>query len=70
MFVDVMGPVGYADGLYTPPAGENGNVRSPSVVTRAASGSTGTVTIDVNQDPIAQPQSLTIGRGEYLEIPV
>ncbi len=69
--VDVSGPAGYGDGLYTPPAGENGNVQiSYAVVNSCRQRASGTVTIDVNQDPIAQPQSFTIGRGESREIPV
>ncbi len=62
---------GSASGVYTPPAGENGNVtfgysvrNSCSVVDR------GTVTIDVNQLPVASPVALTIGRLEQLTLPV
>ncbi len=69
--VDVVGPPGFADGVYTPPAGENGNVAiSYAVVNGCRQRAGGTVTIDVNQDPISQPQSVSIDRVEVREIPV
>ncbi len=71
VFVDVVGPTGYADGLYTPPAGENGNVSvSYTVVNGCRQRASATVTIDVNQDPLVRDQSLAVGRGESREIPV
>jgi large repetitive protein len=69
--VDVVGPPGFVDGLYTPPAGQNGNVAiTYTVVNGCRLRASGTVTIDVNQDPIPQAQTVTLGRLEVREIPV
>lgn len=69
--VDVAGPVGYNNGVYTPPAGENGNVAiTYSVVNSCRLRASGRVTIDVNQDPKAQPKSLAVFRGESVVVPV
>ena len=69
--VDVRGPAGYDGAVYTPPAGENGNVTIDYAVTntcrmRAA----GRVTIDVNQDPVARPTSFGMDRSTERIIPV
>jgi hypothetical protein len=72
-FVDVTGPAGYdaTSGVYTPPAGENGNVTvTYAVVNGCRQRSSGTITIDVNQEPAAQAQSFAVGRGELREVPV
>ena len=56
--VDVQAPAGYVNGIYTPPAGENGNVSiSYSVVNSCRLRASGRVTIDVNQDPTGQPKT-------------
>ncbi len=69
--VDVQAPAGYVDGIYTPPAGENGNVSiSYSVVNSCRLRASGQVTIDVNQDPTGRPKSLEIVRGEQIVVPV
>ncbi|MGI9645922.1 MAG: Ig-like domain-containing protein, partial [Ilumatobacteraceae bacterium] len=69
--VDVVGPPGYAGGLYTPPAGENGNVTIAFAVENSCEQrATGLITIDVNQAPDAQPVSLSLARGEVREVPV
>jgi hypothetical protein len=69
--VDVVGPPGFANGIYTPPAGENGNVTiSYAVVNSCRLRATGRVTIDVNQDPIARPRTVQLARGETLVVPV
>ena len=58
------------DGLYTPPAGENGNVSvSYTVVNGCRQRASATVTIDVNQDPLVQDQSLAVGRGRVARSP-
>jgi hypothetical protein len=63
------GPPSYAGGVYTPPAGENGNV---TINYTAANGCgqtrSGTVTIDVNQQPIAQPQVISMGKNDIREL--
>jgi hypothetical protein len=69
--VDVAGPAGYDNGVYTPPAGENGNVAiTYSVVNSCRLRASGRVTIDVNQDPKAQPKSLAAFRGDSVVVPV
>jgi len=69
--VDVQAPAGYVDGIYTPPAGENGNVSiSYAVVNSCRLRATGRVTIDVNQDPSAQPKTVDVFRGEEVVVPV
>jgi len=69
--VDVSGPPGFDGAVYTPPAGENGNVSiTYAVVNECRERATGTVTIDVNQDPAAQNQSISMSRGEELSLPV
>ncbi len=69
--VDVAGPPGFAGGVYSPPPGENGNVViTYSVVNGCRLQASGVVTIDVNQPPAGQPQSVTLGRGERREIVV
>ncbi len=51
--VDVSGPPGYNGSVYTPPAGENGNVSiTYDVVNSCRQRATGQITIDVNQDPV------------------
>ncbi len=68
---DVAGPSGYSGGVYTPPAGENGNVSiSYAVVNNCRQRATGRITIDVNQDPVAQATAATLGRGASREFPV
>ena len=72
-FVDVSGPAGYsaARGTYIPPAGENGNVTiNYSVVNGCRQRASGAITIDVNQEPAAHGQTLSIGRGQQREVPV
>ena len=69
--VDVEAPAGYADGVYSPPAGENGNVSiSYSVVNSCRLRATGRVTIDVNQDPTARPLTVSAFRGDQVIVPV
>ena len=69
--VDVAGPPTYDGKTYTPPAGQNGNVTiTYGVVNSCRQRATGTITIDVNQDPVTRPLSATIGRGELREVPV
>ncbi len=69
--VDVVGPPGYAGGVYTPPAGENGNVTiSYAVENQCGQRAAGAVVIDVNQSPVVQPVSRTIGRTSPLTLPV
>ena len=68
---DVVGPPSYDGAIYTPPAGENGNVTiTYAVVNGCRQRANGTITIDVNQDPITRPLSAGIGRGEVREVPV
>ena len=64
-------PSGYSGGVYTPPAGQNGNaVISYAVLNNCGQRATGEITIDVNQDPVAQSTSATVGRGATREFPV
>jgi hypothetical protein len=68
---DVSGPPGYGGSVYTPSAGENGNVSiTYAVVNSCRQRATGQITIDVNQDPVPQPTVATLGRGESREFPV
>ncbi|MEM1333183.1 MAG: Ig-like domain-containing protein, partial [Actinomycetota bacterium] len=68
---DVTGPVGFDGSVYVPPEGENGNVAiTYAVVNDCRQRATGTVTIDVNQDPSAQDRSISLGRGDEVGIPV
>ena len=70
-FVDVVGPPGFVNGLYTPPEGENGNVVvSYAVVNSCRLRATGSITIDVNQAPVGAPKSAEVFRGEPVVIPV
>ncbi len=70
-FVDVAGPSGFGNGLYTPPEGENGNVViSYAVVNSCGLRATGRITIDVNQEPVGVPKSLSAFRGESVVVPV
>ncbi len=56
--VQVGAPLGVPSGVYTPPAGENGNVSFTYVVRNACDvEDVGRVTIDVNQDPIGSAVS-------------
>jgi large repetitive protein len=69
--VDVAGPPSYVNGIYTPPAGENGNVSiTYAVVNSCRLRATGQITIDVNQDPKAQPKSINLTRGDQVVVPV
>lgn len=69
--VDVSGPPKFANGVYTPPAGENGNVAiTYSVVNGCRLRASGTITIDVNQDPVAQPKAISLFRGDSVTLPV
>lgn len=69
--VDVEGPAGYTNGVYSPPADENGNVTiTYAVVNSCRQRAAGTITIDVNQEPVGQPRSIEMTRGTVREIPV
>jgi hypothetical protein len=69
--VDVGPPLGAVSGVYTPPAGENGNVSFNYTVRNSCRiQATGLVVIDVNQDPIAAPYEANIGRIDPWTIPV
>ena len=69
--VDVTAPPGFANGVYTPPEGENGNVViSYAVVNSCRLRANGQVTIDVNQEPVAVPKSITVFRNEPVVVPV
>jgi hypothetical protein len=69
--VDVQAPAGYVNGIYTPPAGENGNVSIRyTVVNSCRQRASGQVTIDVNQDPAGRPKTLDAVRGEQIVVPV
>ena len=69
--VDVVGPPGFVNGIYTPPEGENGNVTiSYSVVNTCRLRASGTVTIDVNQEPVGAAKSINVFRGEPVVVPV
>jgi hypothetical protein len=68
---DVVAPPGYGGGVYTPPAGENGNVTiSYAVVNSCRQRATGQITIDVNRDPVPQAVSASLGRQQTREFPV
>ncbi len=68
---DVGPPLSAPTGVYTPPAGENGNVTFTYVVRNSCRiQDVGQVVIDVNQDPIASPYSDAIGRLSPVVIPV
>jgi len=61
--VDVGPPLSAPSGTYTPPAGQNGNVVFNYAVRNSCGiRATGSVTIDVNQEPVAQPLSLSMSR--------
>jgi hypothetical protein len=67
----VNAPSGYVNGIYSPPAGENGNVTiSYRVRNECEQDATGTITIDVNRAPSSQDVAVTLQRGENIEIPV
>ncbi len=67
----VEAPLGQAVGTYTPPAGENGNVVFHYTVSDDCGGSAlGTVTIDVNQDPVAGAITVPIRLGGSQTVPV
>ena len=67
--VDVGEPLLAASGVITPAAGENGNiVFNYSVVNICRVRDTGTVTIDVNQDPVAQPFQTAMSRTQQRSI--
>jgi hypothetical protein len=69
--VDVVGPPGFADGVYTPPDGENGNVVvSYAVVNSCRLRATGRITIDVNQEPVGAPKAVEVFRGDSIVLPV
>lgn len=69
--VDVVGPPGYANGVYTPPAGENGNVTIRYSVTNVCRlRASGQVTIDVNQTPVGVGKSVALFRGDTVVVPV
>ncbi|MFK7918992.1 MAG: Ig-like domain-containing protein [Ilumatobacter sp.] len=67
--INVAGPPGYSGGVYSPPAGENGNVTiTYSVRNECEQETSGVITIDVNQSPTSQNISRTVGRGESFEV--
>lgn len=69
--VDVGAPLNAPSGVYTPPAGENGNVSfSYTVRNSCRVQDTGVVVIDVNQDPVGTAREYPIGRNATLSIPV
>jgi hypothetical protein len=68
---DVEPPLSAPSGVITPPAGENGVISfGYAVVNACRQRATGTVSIDVNQDPVAQPLALALGRREERTVPV
>ena len=68
---DVGPPLSAPIGVYTPPAGENGNVTFNYVVRNSCRiQDVGQVVIDVNQDPLASPYEAAIGRMSTAVIPV
>lgn len=68
--INVAGPTGYANNVYTPPTGQNGNVTiSFGVRNECEQETNGLITIDVNQSPSSQNFSRTVGRGESFEVP-
>jgi hypothetical protein len=71
VIVDVVGPPGFVDGIYTPPDGENGNVTIDySVVNSCRLRASGRVTIDVNQEPVGSARSFNVFRGDSIVVPV
>ncbi|MEZ5294998.1 MAG: hypothetical protein R2697_01595 [Ilumatobacteraceae bacterium] len=57
--------------MYTPPAGENGNISFNYTVRNSCRiQATGVVVIDVNQDPVAAAYEANIGRIDPHTIPV
>jgi Bacterial Ig domain len=69
--VDVGPPLSAPSGVYTPPAGENGNVTFTYTVRNACRvQAVGTVVIDVNQEPLASTYQTSMGRREQIVIPV
>jgi hypothetical protein len=69
--VQVGAPLGVPSGVYTPPAGENGNVSFTYTVRNACRiQDVGQVVIDVNQDPVGAPYVARIGRAEPVTVPV
>jgi hypothetical protein len=71
LVTDIAGPPTYNGKVYTPPAGENGNVVIDfAVVNSCGQRSVGQITVDVNQDPSAQPVTAVIGRRGQREFPV
>ncbi len=69
--VDVTGPPSYVNGVYTPPAGENGNVVIRySVVNSCRFRASGQVTIDVNQEPVGASKVIQVLRGDQAVVPV
>jgi hypothetical protein len=63
------GPPGYTGGVYTPPVGENGNVTISYTATNGCGQTrSGTVTIDVNQQPTPQPQVISMGKNDTREL--
>lgn len=71
LVTDIVGPRTYNGKVYTPPAGENGNVViNFAVVNGCGQRATGQITIDVNQDPSAQPVTAVISRQGKREFPV
>jgi hypothetical protein len=68
LVTDVVGPQTYNGKVYTPPAGENGNVViNFAVVNSCGQRAAGQITIDVNQDPSAQPVTAVISRQRQRE---
>jgi hypothetical protein len=64
-------PLAAASGVVTPQPGENGNIVFTYTVANVCDQrDTGTVTIDVNQDPVAQPYAAELARTEQRTIPV
>jgi hypothetical protein len=69
--VEVGPPLSAPSGVVTPPAGENGVITfGYAVVNACRQRATGTVSIDVNQDPVAQPLAIALGRREERVVPV
>jgi len=64
-------PLSAPSGVYTPPAGENGNITfSYTVRNSCRLQAVGQVTIDVNQDPIGSAYTASIGRTQPITIPI
>lgn len=71
VIVDVGPPLSAASGVYTPPAGENGNISFNYVVRNTCRiQDVGQVIIDVNQDPLAAPFAASISRVDATIVPV